>query len=626
MPGNGRDSAVTVVPEDLVAPSATAVGVGVACPQPNSAYGEVDGPLPTGAMNAELDTETAMEMAYEQERSLLEEEKDGKTGATEDMCLPITPVSLASPEPQQHDTHRHSPTPMSTPSPTPDLHLRPAFAIRSADDELARYSEARPWDFSKKPMKAQYPSSLFQTGSRYVGTQQSDRQVYHVEVTILTVDMEQCTISGYLQICGLTPDHPTLTTFFTGEIIGGPNQKHTFRTKDPEWGASTRTDITHWARFPAWRPLSGYARQDLDFQYPLDNSPWWQQDHIFMRWKEHFLVPDHKLRSIQGASFEGFYYICLNQAEGSTSGIYFHYKSEKFQQLELKHVGEPGRWHMGGCSSSRPVGNEASDGSPARAASQVRAPEVGANPTIAGPSLLDPASAGSPHAATASSTLDGQSRQSRPVVDLTEHYNRPLVLPAAWKSNRRTWTHAQLARERIEFFETRITGRREVWEALRQVAECVREGDLATAQGILDAAGITLPTGKLENGAYDEAGNLYRLTQPILRDPTNTVVGVASSAAKDDKEVEVVGAVAKDAVAVKCRLSDRGGPDVVVLLDRKDPVGLLARRAKQDGAVAAEATVRIAYLGHILDEKQSLSDQGWKEGHVVNALVIGAYR
>ncbi|RMD40832.1 hypothetical protein DV735_g4316, partial [Chaetothyriales sp. CBS 134920] len=618
MPGNGRDSAVTVVAAEIVAPSTSAVGVGVgvACPQPNSAYGEADGPLPTGAMNA-VETETAMDMAYGQEHSPLEDEKDGKTSATEDVCLPITPVSLASPEPRQHDRHRHSPTPTSTPSPTPDLHLRPALAMRSADDELARCSEARPWDFSKKPMRAQYPSSLFQTGSRYVGTQQSDRQIYHVEVTILTVDMEQCTVSGYLQICGLTPDHPTLTTFFTGEIIGGPDQKHSFRTRDPEWGANGRTDITHWARFPAWRPLCQYARHDLDFQYPVDNTPWWQQDNIFMRWKEHFLVPDHKLRSIQGASFEGFYYICLNQAEGRTSGIYFHYKSEKYQQLELKHVGEPGVWNMGGCSSSRPVGNEASEsnGPPARArsTSQVRAPEIGANPTIAGPSLLDPGS-GDPHAP------DGQSRPSRPVVALTEHYNCPLVLPAAWKSSRRTWTHAQLARERTEFFETRITGRREVWEALRQVAECVREGDLATAQGILDAAAITLPTGKLENGAYDEAGNLYRLTQPILRDPTNTVVGVASSAVKDDKEVEV------DAVAVRCRLSDRGGPDVVVLLGRKDPVGLLARRAKQEGAVPAEATVRIAYLGHLLDEKQSLSDQGWKEGHVVNGLVSGAYR
>lgn len=31
----------------------------------------------------------------------------------------------------------------------------------------------------------------------------------------------------------------------------------------------------------------------------------------FMRWKERFLVPDHRVTSINGASYAGFYYICL---------------------------------------------------------------------------------------------------------------------------------------------------------------------------------------------------------------------------------------------------------------------------------------------------------------------------
>jgi hypothetical protein len=49
-----------------------------------------------------------------------------------------------------------------------------------------------------------------------------------------------------------------------------------------------------------------------------------------MRWKEYFLVPDHRVRTISGASFEGFYYICFNQVEGTVTGIYFHAKSEKY--------------------------------------------------------------------------------------------------------------------------------------------------------------------------------------------------------------------------------------------------------------------------------------------------------
>lgn len=55
-----------------------------------------------------------------------------------------------------------------------------------------------------------------------------------------------------------------------------------------------------------------------------------QKEHLFMRWKEYFLVPDHRVRTINGASFEGFYYICFNQISGDIEGIYFHAKSEKY--------------------------------------------------------------------------------------------------------------------------------------------------------------------------------------------------------------------------------------------------------------------------------------------------------
>jgi glucose-induced degradation protein 4 len=221
---------------------------------------------------------------------------------------------------------------LNTPSPTlPASSPRPSgtVAVPNCDHELNTTSEARPWDFTHAPLSTSIPSSLFRPFAKYRGTQQSDRQIYNVCVTLLTVDVAQSTMSGYLEICGLTPDHPELTTFFTGEIIGGPKQRYSFRTKDPSWGASNKTDMTHWARFPAWRPLSPYAKNDIEFVHPVDGSDWWQQEHIFMRWKEHFLVPDYKLRSIQGASFEGFYYICLNQIEGRISGIYFHSKSEK---------------------------------------------------------------------------------------------------------------------------------------------------------------------------------------------------------------------------------------------------------------------------------------------------------
>lgn len=120
---------------------------------------------------------------------------------------------------------------------------------------------------------------------------------------------------------GLTEDHPTLTTYFEGEIIGS---KYSFFTQHEDWGANMRVDLSHWAKFNAFRPFQKHARKG-----PVTIPDVTQRENIFMRWKEHFLVPDHRVRTITGASFEGFYYICFNQLKGEVSGIYFHSKSEK---------------------------------------------------------------------------------------------------------------------------------------------------------------------------------------------------------------------------------------------------------------------------------------------------------
>ena len=56
---------------------------------------------------------------------------------------------------------------------------------------------------------------------------------------------------------GLTEDHPTLTTYFEGEMIG---DKYSFQTRRPEWGSSEKNDHQHWSRFPAFRPLAQKAK------------------------------------------------------------------------------------------------------------------------------------------------------------------------------------------------------------------------------------------------------------------------------------------------------------------------------------------------------------------------------
>ena len=55
----------------------------------------------------------------------------------------------------------------------------------------------------------------------------------------------------------------------------------------------------HWARFPAFR----HVRHEL--QKPHLTMCEKDRGAVFMRWKEKFLVPDHRVQDISGASFAG---------------------------------------------------------------------------------------------------------------------------------------------------------------------------------------------------------------------------------------------------------------------------------------------------------------------------------
>ncbi|KAF4978901.1 hypothetical protein FZEAL_4787 [Fusarium zealandicum] len=241
--------------------------------------------------------------------------------------------SLLSREPsnstqQEHETIPRAPS-RRRGSPNRELEWVDADA---QEDEL--WSPSMGPEYSCMRTIPSSPSSYLRAGSRFHGTQQSERQVYDVQVEIKHVDMRESFLCGYLRIQGLTEDHPTLTTYFEGEIIGS---KYSFHTQHENWGANNKVDLSHWAKFTAFRPFQKQARKG-----PVTIRDPAQRETVFMRWKEHFLVPDHRVRTITGASFEGFYYICFNQVKGEVSGIYFHSKSEKFQQLELKHVPDRG--------------------------------------------------------------------------------------------------------------------------------------------------------------------------------------------------------------------------------------------------------------------------------------------
>ncbi|KAK3318899.1 vacuolar import and degradation protein-domain-containing protein [Apodospora peruviana] len=253
----------------------------------------------------------------------------------------LPPATTRTPVESALDSRRRQKAPTDLMSPTAGTEELDEMEIWDSLGNVApRWAEdsglaGMGYEYSHRRVMPTSPSSYLRPGSRFTGTQQSARQRYEVQVEIKHVDMRESFLCGYLRIQGLTNDHPTLTTYFEGEIIGS---KYGFITQHPSWGATDKDDLSHWAKFTAFRPWAKQARKGG--QVLINDVA--QKENIFMRWKEHFLVPDHRVRTINGASFEGFYYICFNQVRGEVSGIYFHSKSEKFQQLELKHVEDKG--------------------------------------------------------------------------------------------------------------------------------------------------------------------------------------------------------------------------------------------------------------------------------------------
>ena len=136
-------------------------------------------------------------------------------------------------------------------------------------------------------------------------------------------------------------------------------------------------------------------------------------------------------------------------------------------------------------------------------------------------------------------------------------------------------------------------------------------GGLATAQSILDAAEITLPTGNLAHGAYDNFGNYYAFHEWIVSDPANIAehegeedgegrAGVDDEDAKTappfeagDEEDDVLRrreekgkAVVnvKDLVTVYARLSENGR-DIKVSISKSESVRSVARKVLEESGV-----------------------------------------
>ncbi|AMD18758.1 HBL144Cp [Eremothecium sinecaudum] len=186
----------------------------------------------------------------------------------------------------------------------------------------------------------------------FQGYQISGYKKYQVHVLLQTVELPALQhpssttsphMTGFLTIRGLTNQHPEITTFFeafaVNETIGFISSSMPFELDD--YKSTDRVDLEHWLNFPSFKELC--MLNDSNIMSDIMEGNYTHRDYlarryIFMRWKEKFLVPDEEVGNVEGASYDGYYYIVHDQITGNVLGFYYHKDAEKFQQLELTPI------------------------------------------------------------------------------------------------------------------------------------------------------------------------------------------------------------------------------------------------------------------------------------------------
>jgi len=121
---------------------------------------------------------------------------------------------------------------------------------------------------------------------------------------------------------------------------------------------------------------------------------------------------------------------------------------------------------------------------------------------------------------------------SRPAVGRQPQIHRrhapltPASIQGSYSHGRRI-TAQQLEQERNQFWESRVGGSIEMWQALRTCAEACHQGDLQLANAILEASNLSTPSGTLEV-CYDERGYEYAIPNYCRLSPNELTANLSN--------------------------------------------------------------------------------------------------
>lgn len=180
------------------------------------------------------------------------------------------------------------------------------------------------------------------------------------------------------------------------------------------------------------------------------------------------------------------------------------------------------------------------------------------------------------------------------------------------------------------------------------------------AQGIIDAAHLTVPTGRvakgrsqrtrnleghrIRGGVFDERGKRYDVPEWIVTDPADIVEDsdtlTAGGAATGEKEIEEASDTASsrptsqvdtaggkgkgraedvgELVSLRVRLSDMG-TDTMLQVGRKEKVRAVLEKLRQQTGVLQ---CKLVMMGKCMEEGATLEEAGWSDGKTVQAFVM----
>jgi len=189
-------------------------------------------------------------------------------------------------------------------------------------------------------------------------------------------------------------------------------------------------------------------------------------------------------------------------------------------------------------------------------------------------------------------------------------------------------TRTMLHRQRTEFWETapQYDGLVETWNSLRVAVELSHQNDLSTAQAVLDSAGISIPTGDLGQGCYDELGHRFVVPDFVLCEPSNISDDDVEAKPRDSSstaimkhETEGLESVdnAETSYSVKIRMSTTA-KDVGVNFSGAENVVDVKKRLMEQAGLTGD--VKLFLFGKPLREDTPLLKQGW-DNHIIQAFV-----